>query len=58
MNSIEIVKEVRKRINDYNLSSYLMKAEGLEEGWQDGIPDIVLQIIVTQVMNIKYKEKD
>lgn len=50
--SIAIAREIRQRLNAYKLSPVIMESSGLKEGWQDTIPDFVIQIIVEETLNI------
>ena len=58
MNSIEIAEEIRCRLNTYDLSVYNLKALGIKKGWQEKIPEFVIQIIVEQTISIMFIEDE
>ena len=50
--SVSIAVEVRKRLNTYEFSPVVMKILKLKKGWQEAIPDILMNIIVEQTLLI------
>ena len=50
--SLEVVERVRSILNTYNVSPDLMEIYGLEDGWQDKIPDFVIQAIAEQTATV------
>ena len=58
MDSIEITKEVRRRLNTYNLSRPVLKASNLKKNWQKKIPDTAIRIIVEQTRNIELEQSN
>ena len=53
--SLEVVERIKSVLKTYNVSPLLMEVYGLEDGWQDKIPDFVIQAIAEQTATVMHE---